>query len=124
MPDIPDPESAEGRHIGEPYFSQRDKDRDFVERDRLNEAVREAVPGWLKDGLGIRGPQGPPKRTEDEVRRTDFDRGSVVRPNQVTNVTEVDGGADLPGDPVDIYGAYNGAPAVFHLLQTEAPTPV
>lgn len=28
------------------------------------------------------------------------------------------------GSNVDLYGAYNGAPAVFHLKQSSAPTPL
>lgn len=32
------------------------------------------------------------------------------------------GGAS--GEPVDIYGAFNGDPAIFHLLQSSPPTPL
>lgn len=34
------------------------------------------------------------------------------------------GGGSSSGTPVDIYGSLNGAPAVFHLLQTSAPAPI
>lgn len=34
------------------------------------------------------------------------------------------GGGGSGGTPVDVYGAYNGAPALFHLLQSSAPTPL
>lgn len=33
-------------------------------------------------------------------------------------------GAGSSGTPVDLYGAFNGAPAIFHLLQSSEPTPV
>lgn len=32
------------------------------------------------------------------------------------------GGAS--GTPIALYGVYNGAPALFHLLQSSAPTPL
>lgn len=31
-------------------------------------------------------------------------------------------GGGSSGTPVDVYGAFNGAPAVFHLFQSSAPT--
>lgn len=34
------------------------------------------------------------------------------------------GGAISSGTPVNVYGAFNGAPATFHLLQSSAPTPI
>lgn len=34
------------------------------------------------------------------------------------------GGAIGSGTPVDIYGAFNGAPATYHLLESSAPTPI
>lgn len=34
------------------------------------------------------------------------------------------GGAGGGGTPVNVYGALNGAPAVFHLLQSSPPTPL
>lgn len=33
-------------------------------------------------------------------------------------------GAGTSGTPVDFYGAFNGAPAIFHLLQSSDPTPL
>lgn len=33
-------------------------------------------------------------------------------------------GGGTAGTPVDVYGAHNGAPAVFHLLQSSSPSAV
>jgi hypothetical protein len=38
--------------------------------------------------------------------------------------TAIGGGGGGGGTPIDVYGAFNGAPAVFHLKQTSAPTPL
>lgn len=118
------------RRYGKEFFGNTEADitenRNFLEQKRIDEALRDAKPSFLKDGLGIRGPLQNAARTEDEVRRTDFGNGSVVRP-PIT--------PPFPGDPsgseaqidatkVDVYGAVNGAPGVFHLYQSSPPTPL
>lgn len=93
-----------------------------IERSRLDEALRKAIPTFVTDGFGLRGPPRQPLRTEDEPRRTDFDRGSIVRPTQPTVTQEISGSQELDATNIDLYGAYNGAPALFHLFQSEPPT--
>lgn len=39
------------------------------------------------------------------------------------NADDGGSGGGGSGTPVNLYGALNGAPAIFHLLQSSAPTP-
>jgi hypothetical protein len=95
---------------------------DSNESGELAKGLRQPAD-WTTDGMGIRGPQtGRASPDADEIRHSDQPIGEVVR--------EAQGGGKSQGvDPqsqsdVDVYGAFNGQPAVFHLLQSSSPTPL
>lgn len=91
------------------------------EADKLQNALRDTRPGWLTDGNGIRGPQPDQPRSlagEDT-------KGSVRRePKQGPFPPEESSGGGASGEPVDMYGADQGEPMIFHLIQSEPTTPV
>lgn len=55
-----------------------DESDEAIERKRLQDAVRDAKPAILKDNKPLFGTPPQPRRIEDEVRRTDHPRGSVL----------------------------------------------
>lgn len=117
------------RRYGSSLFGKQERNitenRDFLEQKRLDDALRDAKPQFVKDGLGLQGSPSPPRRIEDEVRRTDFSNGAVIRqPGQPAFPADQTGGEPLRATSVDVYGAVNGAPGVFHLYQSSAPTPL
>lgn len=82
---------------------------------RLRKVHQELAAGinrsWPKKGNGIAADEYP-----DGVQI------SIETP---ANPNQDDGGSGGGGSgtPVNLYGALNGAPAIFHLLQSSAPTP-
>lgn len=55
------------------------------------------------------------------------DKGSQISTSVAVDAARAENqgqGGGSVGTPVDLYGAYNGAPALFHLSQTSAPTPL
>lgn len=72
------------------------------------------------------------KRTPIEgigIRITEHENGFQIstetKPGPEKSGTEgTQGGGGTDGTSIDIYGAFNGDPAIFHLLQSSAPTPL
>lgn len=102
--------------------------------EKLAEAVRTAKPNWQTDGFGVKGP--PKSFAEQDLaspearfgnsffHNTQHLAGQVVREPVQPDFPELpsEAGGTTTGTPVDIYGSLNGAPAVYHLLETAAPT--
>lgn len=49
---------------------------------------------------------------------------SSLKPPGGTDKENAQGGGTGGGSSVNLYGAFNGAPALFHLSQTSPPTPL
>lgn len=86
--------------------------------ERLRELFKEVETRLNKlrpiQGTGIRISEG-----SDGVQIS-IDNTPAVGSNILDGV----GGGGGGGSDIDLYGACNGAPAVFHLKQSSAPTPV
>lgn len=79
----------------------------------LQDAINERTP--LK-GLGI-----ALNETENGVQIS-TEQGQS--PTDAAVQTGNSGSGGTPGTAVDLYGALNGAPATFHILQSADPTPI
>lgn len=66
-------------------------------------------------GIGIEATENP-----DGVQISASSEGGEIDDSD----TDKGGGGGSGGTNVDLYGAQNGAPAVFHLKQSSAPTPI
>lgn len=75
------------------------------------------VINWLVEEINARSPIPGCgiNISEDATGREISTKPEVAGGNPV-------GGGTSSGTPVDLYGALNGAPAVFHLLQDSPPT--
>lgn len=78
----------------------------------LQDAINERTP---LPGMGIKFDE-----REDGVQIST----TLAQPPAVVKDPQGSGGGGSSGANVDLYGALNGAPAIFHLVQTSAPTPI
>lgn len=88
------------------------------------------VPPFLRklvksivDGINERAPiEGFGIEISEEP---DGRRVEIRQPKAVDDATSGSGNpSGSSGTTVSVYGAFNGAPATFHLLQSSAPTPI